>query len=693
MAKPEGIIKPPVARKVPHTMTIHGETMVDNYFWIRERSNPGVIEYIQAENNYTAQMTKHTEELQKKLFDEFKRRIVEEDSTVPVKVDDYYYYSRTEKGKQFQIFCRKRRSLEADEEVLLDVNKLAEGNEFYNLDVHKVSPDHKFFAYLADTTGSEKHNLYIKDLLTGRLLPEIIRDTASIEWANDSKVLFYSVLDDEFRPFKVFRHVLGTDPKEDAEVFHEKDKMFYYLSLAKTRSKAFITITVESATTSEVHYLRADQPTEKLRTLRPRKHMIKDFLRHCGDRFLIITNENAKNFKIMEAPVTDPSERNWREFVPHSESVAIDVSDPYPYVDVFRDYLVIFERENCIARIRVIGLKDKASHIVELPEQLGTLTPAECPDFDSHVVRFTFSSMVTPTTVFDYDMKSRKLEQRKQVEVPGYDSSKYETRMIFATARDGVKIPLTIVHRGDIRKDGKNPCHVYAYGAYGDFEGASPKFNNYWVSLLDRGFVCATAHIRGGGDLGRSWHEQGRVLTKKNSFEDFIACAEHLIKEKYTSSELISVRGRSAGGLLMGSVVTMRPDLFKAVVAEVPFVDAVNTMLDDTIPLTAGEFEEWGDPKIKEHYDYIKSYSPYDNIRPTDYPNMLVTSGWNDSRVQYWEPTKFVAKLRAMKTDDNLLLLKTNIVQGHSGAPGRFDALKYYSFMYAFILDQLGITE
>lgn len=686
-------IKPPVARRVPKEINIHGDKLLDNYFWMRERANPGVIEYIEAENRYTEQMTKHTEKLQEKLFEEFKKRIVETDSTVPEKLDDYYYYSRTVAGRQFSIYCRKKHSLEADEEVILDVNKLAEGNEFFNVDVHKVSPDHKFLAYLADTDGSERHTLFIKDLMTGRLLAETMRDTATVEWANDSKVMFYATMDHEFRPYKIFRHVLGTDPKEDVEVFHEKDKMFYYLLLAKTKSKAYIMITIESATTSEVHYLPANRPMEDFKVIRPRKHMVKYFVKHHGDRFLIVTNEHATNFKVMETPASDPSERNWKEFLPHSEAVTIDVSDPCLLVEVFRDYMALFERENGLSRIRVIYFKDKSSHLLTLPEKLCTIAPAENPDYKSHCVRFSYSSMVTPETVYDYDMESRKLELKKRLDVPGHDPSKYVTERIWAKATDGVRVPISLIYRKGLKKDGANPCYLCAYGAYGDFEGASPKFNSDWISLLDRGFVCANAHIRGGGDLGRGWHEQGRVLTKRNSFFDFITCAEHLIKEKYTSSDRLVVRGRSAGGLLMGSVVTMRPDLFRVVVAEVPFVDAINTMLDDTIPMTAGEFEEWGDPKIKEHYDYIRSYSPYDNIRATDYPNMLVTSGWNDSRVQYWEPTKFVAKLRATKTDNNVLLLKTNIVQGHSGAPGRYDAMKYYAFMYAFVFDRLGITE
>lgn len=686
-------IRTPLARKVPKEITTHGDTIVDNYFWMRERSNPGVIEYIEAENRHTEQRTKHTAGLQKKLFAEFESRIVDADSTVPVRIGDYFYYSRMEKGKQFEIHCRKKHTIEADEEIILDVNVLAKGNEFFNLDVHKVSPDHKFLAYLADTSGSERHTLFIKDLLTGRLLNETMRDTSGVEWANDSRTIFYSVMDHEFRPYKVFRHVLGTAPEEDVEVFHEKDKMFYYLLLEKTTSKAFLTITVESATTSEVRYIPADQPTAPFKVFRPRKHMVEYFLRHNGDWFFVITNEDAKNFKIMQAPVSDPSDKNWQEFVPHSETVSIDVSDPHPSVEVFKDHIVIFERENCVGRIRIVDLKDRSSHFVELPEELHTVEPADNQEFKSHLVRFTYSSLVTPTTVYDYDMAHRKLEMRKRLEVPGYDHTKYSSERIYAKGKDGVAVPISLVHKKGLRRDGKNPCYLYAYGAYGDFEGASPKFNAHWVSLLDRGFVCALGHIRGGGDLGKVWHEQGRVLTKKNTFEDFIACAEHLIKEGYTSKDRLAIRGRSAGGLLMGSVITMRPDLFKVVVAEVPFVDAVITMLDDTIPLTAGEFEEWGDPKIKEHYDYIKSYSPYNNIRATRYPDMLVTSGWNDSRVQYWEPTKFVAKLRATKTDDNMLLLRTNIVQGHSGAPGRYDALRYFAFMYAFVLDRLGIRD
>jgi len=688
-----GTIKPPVARKVRREIPIHGDVLVDEYYWMRDRSNPGVIEYIEAENRYTEEAMKHTDELQRRLFEEFKSRIPDDDASVPVRRGDFYYYVRTQRGKQYPIYCRKRGSLDSDEEIILDVNKLAEGNEFFSVDVVKPSPDNRYLAYLADVDGSERHTVFIKDLGSGQLLQETMKMVQDVEWANDSKTLFYSVLDDEFRPFKVFRHVTGSDPANDVEVFHEKDKSYYYMHLERTKSRGFITITVESATTSEVMYVSADAPNEPFQVFAPRKHMVKYFLRHHDKRWFIITNEEATNFRIMETPVARPSRDNWKEFIPHSASVCIDVDDPMPFVEVFKEHMAIFERENCVQRIRVVDLKSKESHLISLPEDLRTLIPAENPDFASHVLRFRYSTFLTPDTIYDYDMMSRKLELRKQDTVAGHDPRRYEVARIHATAPDGTRIPISLVHKKGLKRDGRNPCYLYAYGAYGDFTSASPKFNQHWLSLLDRGFVCALAHIRGGGDLGRAWHEQGRVLTKRNSYTDFIACAEHLIREGYTSKDSLAIRGRSAGGLLMGAVVTMRPDLFKAVVAEVPFVDAVMTMLDDTIPLTAGEFEEWGNPKIKEHYEYMKSYSPYDNIRRTSYPDMLVTSGWNDSRVQYWEPTKFVAKLRAHKTDDNLLLLKTNVVQGHMGASGRLDSLRYYAFMYAFILDRLGIRQ
>jgi len=687
-------IKPPVARKVPKEIVTHGDKRVDEYFWIRDRSNPGVIEYIEAENRYTEDMMKHTKPLQEKLFKEFKGRLMETDSTVPDKMDDYYYYSRTEAEKQYPIYCRKKGGLEAPEEIVLDINEAAGGNEFFNVEVCKISPDHKLCAYLADTDGSERHTLFVKDLRTGKVIENSIRDVAMAEWANDSRTLFYSIIDKEARPFKVMRHVLEADHKTDVEVYHEKDKMFCYLALTKTKSRAYIMITVMSTTTSEVRYVSADKPAEAFKVIKPRKHLLEYFVFHHGDEFYIVTNENAPNYKIVEAPVSDPSEKNWNVLLPHRENVAICVSEPQPWVEVFKDYVVVFELENAVPKLQVIDLKDKSSHEIRLPESMCAIKPANNPEFGSTKVRFNYSSFVTPPSVYDYDMKASKLELMKRQEVPGFDPSRYETERTFAKAKDGTKIPISLVHKKGLAKNGKNPAFLYGYGGYGDFEGPAPEFKIWLLSLLDRGFVCANAHIRGGGDLGKKWHEQGRMINKMNTFTDFIACAEHLVKEGYTSRDRLAIRGRSAGGLLIGAVTNMRPDLFKVVVAEVPFVDAINSMLDDTIPLTASEFEEWGNPGAsKEHYDYFKRYSPYDNVEAKDYPNILTTGAWNDSRVQYWEPTKWTAKLRATKTDNNILLLKSTIVQGHSGASGRYDYLKWYAFMSAFVLDRLGIKE
>lgn len=685
--------RPPIARKVPKKLEAHGDSRIDDYYWMRDRVNPGVIEYIEAENRYALDFMKQTDAFQKKLFEEMKSRTKETDCSVPERIDDYYYYTRTEAGKQYPIHCRKKESLDADEEIILDENLVANGSVFFRVNLVKMSPDHNLMMYLSDTNGSEKNTLYVKDLRTGQLLKDQIVETSSAEWANDDRTIFYSVMDNEYRPYKVFRHVLGMDPKNDVEVFHEKDAGFYYMELAKTRSRTYILITVESATTSEVHYVHADRPTDPFTLMRPRKHGITYFAVHHDDRFFIVTNENAVNFRIMEAPTSDPTAKNWKELVPHRETVAIDVSDPNPWVEAFKDHLVVFERENAQGRIRVYDLKDMNSHLIEFPESVYFVMPMENADPKSNKLRFKYWSLVTPTGVYDYDLKTKKLELMKLEEINGYDPSDYVQRMVFATAKDGTRIPVSLVHRKGLKKNGKNPAYLYGYGAYGTFEWAGPKFNTMLVSLLSRGFVCATAHIRGGGEMGRGWHIDGRMLRKINSFTDFIACAEHLIADGYTSSDRLVVRGRSAGGLLMGAITNMRPDLFKVVVAEVPFVDGVTTMLDPTIPMTVGEFEEWGNPTIKEHYDYIKEYSPYDNVAAKAYPNMLITSSLNDTRVPYWEPAKWAARLRALKTDDNILLLKTGIVEGHAGASGRYDHLNWFAFMYAFILDRLGMRE
>jgi oligopeptidase B len=690
----EHVPTPPIARKVPKELVTHGEVRVDNYFWLRDRANPGVIEYIEAENRYADEATKHTEPLKKKLIEELKGRMIETDISVPQKMDDYYYYTRSEKGKQYPIHCRKKGALNAEEEVILDENDIAKESVFFTVNMHKVSPDHRMLAYLADTNGSERNTLYVKDLGTEELLSEQIPNTSEMEWANDNKTVFYSIMDNAARAYKVFRHVLRTDPKVDVEVFHEEDPGFYYLVLSKTKTRKYILITVESATTSEVRYIRADRPKDGFKVMRARKHRVVYFAIHHEDRFFIVTNENAINFKIMEAPESDPAAKNWKEFVPHREGVSIDVSDPYPFVEAFKGHLVIFERENGQGRIRVLNLKDKRSHYIDFPEEIFMAYPIENPDPESEELWIKYFSMVTPDTIYAYDLRAKKLELKKQDKFPGYDPSMYHQERVFAKARDGKNVLITLVHRKDLKKEGRNPTYLYGYGAYGTFEWATYNtFNSMLIPLLERGFVCAHAHIRGGGELGRRWHEDGRMLKKINTFTDFIACAEHLIAERYTSTDRLTIRGRSAGGLLMGAVTNMRPDLFKVVVAEVPFVDAVTTMLDPSIPQTVGEFEEWGNPEHKQEYDYIKTYSPYDNIERKAYPNMLITASLNDIRVPYWEPVKWAAKLRAMKTDYNTILLKTGIVEGHSGASGRYDHLEYFAFMYAFILDRLGMRE
>lgn len=684
---------PPIAKKIPKRMVEHGNIRVDDYFWMKRRENPEVLKYVRAENKYADSVMKRTERLQNKLFREYRSRLTETDVSVPTRIDDYYYYKRMLKGKQYPVYCRKHGSLGASEEVILDGNAIAGRNKFFDMLVHKVSPDHRYVAYLTDREGSERYSLHVKDLQTGKLVGKSIPSTAMVVWANDSRTIFYSTKNKVFRASRVYRHVLGTDSRKDKLVFQEKDEMCYYLHLEKTKSKKYITITTESATTSEVSYLDADRPEQDFKILYPRKHNHEYYLFHHGNNFIIMTNERAPNFKLVQVPVSDPSKKRWKELLPHREEVAIDVSHPLPWVEVFRDYMAVFERSNAYGRIRVMSFKDDSSHFIELPEDLCFVTPGDNPEYGSSVFRFNYSAMVTPPTVYDYDVATRTLVMRKQDKVKGLDPSKYKTERIHAKAKDGTLVPISLVYKKGLRKNGRNPGYLYAYGAYGDYEGAAPRFNPYWLSMLDRGFVCANAHIRGGGDLGKKWHEQGRMLGKINTFTDFIACAEHLIRQKYTSADRLAIRGASAGGLLMGAVTMMRPDLFKAVVAEVPFVDVITTMFDDSIPLTVPEFEEWGNPKIRSYYQYFRRYSPYDRVERREYPNMLMTAGWNDSRVQYWEPTKWVAKLRATKTDDNVLVLRTNMVEGHAGASGRYDTLREYAFKYAFIMEILGIRS
>ncbi|MCU0853062.1 MAG: S9 family peptidase, partial [Thermoplasmata archaeon] len=671
---PEKIL-PPVAKKAPKRLKAHGDIRVDEYYWMKGRGHPDVLRYVEAENRYTTRMMKHTERLQKRLFKEMMGRISETDSSVPLKVDEYYYYTRTVKGKQYRIHCRKKGSLKAKEEIILDENEAAGKSGFFDIDSVKVSPDHNLLVYLADKNGSERFTLTVKDLRTGKLLKERIGNTCAVDWANDNRTIFYATLNEEWRADKVFRHVLGDDPKKDVLVFHEKDPKFYYLLLRRTKSSKFILITVESAATSEVLYLSADDPQGKFRVIKPRKEWTEYFVSHFNDKFFIVSNENAVNYKIMEAPDTDPSPRNWKEIRPHDRKVCIDVSDPVAWIEPFENHLVVFEREKAQGRVRVHDLRDGSSHCIEFPEKIFMAYPVFNEDPKSNTLRIKYYSLVAPNRIYDYDLNGKKLVLKKQDKVPGHDPSKYVQERIFAPAKDGTKVPITLVYRKGLKKDGSNPAYLYAYGAYGTFEWAKSDFDPALFVLLDRGFVYAYAHIRGGSDMGRMWHHEGRLMKKINSFTDFADCAEHLVKMKYTSPERLAIHGRSAGGLLMGSVVNMRPDLFRAVIAEVPFVDAISSMMDPTIPLTAGEFDEWGNPAKKKFYDYFKKYSPYDRVEAKDYPNMLVTGSLNDTRVQYWEPLKWVAKLRELKTDKNLLILRMGMNEGHAGASGRYDHL------------------
>ncbi len=671
----------PKAKQVEHRDTTHGDVRIDQYYWLRERENQEVINYLEEENAYTEKLTEHTKKMQEKLYEEMVGRIKETDLSVPVKEDDYYYYTRTEEGKNYRIYCRKKGSLEAAEEVLLDGNQLAEGKEYFALRSFEVSDDHKLLAFAADYNGSEQYDIYVKNLETGKMLKDEIKTTGgSITWANDNETFFYTMLDPARRPYQLYRHKLGTT--NDEMVFEEKDESFF-LGAYKTKSDRYIFIALGSQVTNEYRYLEADNPTGKFKLFAERKQNEEYSVTHHGDDFYIVTNDEALNFKVMKTSVGQTDRRHWETFIPHDEKVLVS------NVEAFKNHLVVYGREGGFKNISIINLENNQKHEVEFPEPVYTYRGSENPDFNTNLVRFTYTSPITPNTVYDYDMNSKKFILKKEYEVlGGYDKSNYITERTFATAKDGTKVPISIAYKKGLKKNGKNPCFLQGYGSYG--YSYDPAFTSTRISLMDRGFVYALAHIRGGSEMGRQWYEDGKYLKKKNTFTDFIACAEHVISEKYTTKERLAIQGGSAGGLLMGAVTNMRPDLFAAVVADVPFVDVINTMLDETIPLTVIEYEEWGNPNNKEYYDYMKSYSPYDNVEAKDYPHMLVTAGLNDPRVQYWEPAKWTAKLREVKTDDNVLVLKTNMGAGHGGASGRYERLKEVAFEYAFVIDKVG---
>jgi len=679
-------VQPPVAKIVPHKSTTLGETRTDNYFWLRDRNNPDTIKYLEAENAYTKAEMKHTEALQAKLYSEILSRIQQTDLSVPTKRDDYYYYSRTEEGKQYAIYCRKHGSLEAKEEVLLDGNAMAEGHKYFRVGNFVASPNHKLLAYSVDYEGDEAYTIHVKNLTTGKLLADTIKNTYySLEWGNDNATFFYTVLDAAKRPYKVYRHTLGV--KKNTLVCHETDERFT-VELEKTRSRAYILINIGSSLTSEVRYIKADRPKGRFATLLPRIQETEYDVTHHSDAnhdsWFIRTNDGAKTFRLIEAPVKDPSRPNWKEVMAARPEATIEAAT------AFKDDLVTEERDRGLIKIRIQNFSTGNTHYIDFTEPVYTASIGANAEYDTKLLRFNYTSLVTPNSVFDYNMATRERELKKQQPVlGGYDPSKYQSERIYATAPDGVKVPISLVYKKGLVQNGKAPMLLYGYGAYGI--SMDPTFSSDRLSLLDRGMIYAIAHIRGGADLGKPWHEDGRLLKKKNTFTDFVACAEHVLAEKYTSPARLAIMGGSAGGLLMGAVTNMRPDLFAVVVAKVPFVDALNTMLDASLPLTVGEYEEWGNPNEKQYYDYIKSYAPYEDVAAKEYPTMLVTAGLNDPRVSYWEPAKWTAKLRAMKKDNHPLLLKTNMGSGHFGSSGRYEYIKETAFDYAFILNALGL--
>ena len=675
------------AKVVPHELRRHGHVRTDDYYWLRERDDPDTAAYLEAENAYTKNALAHVHALEETLFREIKGRIRETDMSVPYKRDDYYYYTRYEEGKEYPLHARKRDSLDNPEQLMLDVNALAEGHEFFAVGGLAVSFGQDLLAYAADSRGRRIHAIRFKDLATGETLEDVIPEaTANMTWANDDRTLFYARQDPEtLRSHRIYRHVLGTDTAEDVLVYEETDDAFS-THVFRTKSKRYLMIVSSQTLSSEYRYLDADDPAGEFTVFLPRERDHEYAVDHFEDRFFVHTNHEARNFRLMAAPLDRTRKEHWREVVPHRPDVLLEG------FEVFKDHLVLEERRDGLMRIRVMAWNGGEEHYLDFDEPAYLARVSVNPDFDTTVLRYGYTSMTTPNSVYDYDMVTREKTLLKQEEVlGGFDAGNYRTERLHAVARDGVRVPISLVYRKGMERDGGNPLLLYGYGSYGHSLDAG--FGSARLSLLDRGFAFAIAHVRGGEEMGRSWYEDGKLLRKKNTFTDFIACAEHLVARGYTSTDRLFAMGGSAGGLLMGAVVNMRPDLFEGVVAQVPFVDIVTTMLDPDIPLTTGEYDEWGNPDDREYYDYMLSYSPYDNVEAKEYPHMLVTTGLHDSQVQYWEPAKWVAKLRAAKTDRNRLLLKTNMEAGHGGASGRFKRYREVALEYAFLLDLAGIRE
>ncbi|MDD3892668.1 MAG: S9 family peptidase, partial [Bacteroidales bacterium] len=671
--------KPPVATKDPHQMVMHGDTRIDPYYWMNERDTEEVLAFLNAENDYTEAVMKSTEKLQDKLFEEIKGRIKEQDESVPYFENGYYYYTRFDEGKEYPIYCRKLSSLNADEEVMLDVNELAKNHSYFSAVGLSVSPNNQILSYGVDTVSRRQYTIYFKDLSTGEMLDsKILNTSGSVAWANDNKTIFYSVKDEMLRPDKIFRHSLDNKGAGKDELVYEENDETFYSFVYNSKSKKYIFFGSASTLSTEFSYLDADNPYGKIKVIQPRERGLEYMLTHYGDKFYIVTNLDAENFRLMETSVNRTDKSNWMEVIPHRKDVLLSG------IEIFGNYLVVDERKDALNQLRIINQSTKEEHYLDFGEEVYSVWISVNPEYDTELLRYGYASLTTPSSTYDYNMSTRSKELLKQTEVlGGFSSDNYESKRLWVTARDGVKVPMSIVYRKGTEFSGNNPTLIYAYGSYG--ASMDPYFSSARLSLLDRGFVYVLAHIRGGQELGRQWYDNGKLLNKMNTFTDFIDCSQFLIDENITSPDKLFAMGGSAGGLLVGAVANMGPSLYKGIIAQVPFVDVVTTMLDTSIPLTTGEYDEWGNPNIPEYYFYMKSYSPYDQVSAQAYPNMLVTTGYHDSQVQYFEPAKWVAKLREMKTDDNLLLLKTDMEAGHGGASGRFKALHEVAFEYAFM--------
>lgn len=676
-------LQPPVAKIVPKTLEKHGDKRIDNYYWLNERENPEVIDYLNKENEYYQKSTAHTKQFQEELFLEMKGRIKEDDSSVPYFYNGYYYITRYETGKDYPIYSRKKGSLDAKEEILFDCNEMAKGHSYFNLGGLNISEDNKWAAFGVDLVSRRQYTIQIKNLETGEILPvKLENTTGGSTWAGDNKTLFYTRKDEQtLRSDKIYKHTLGTEATADVMVFHEKDDTFGTF-VYKEKSKKYLVIGSSSTLTSEYQILDAKNPNGEFKVFQKRTRGLEYSISHYGDSFYIVTNKDkATNFKLMKTPETATSAENWKDLIGHRKDVLLEG------IEIFKDYLVVEERSNGLNKIQIRPWNGKGEYYLPFESETYTAYTTTNVDFDTEILRYGYQSMATPSSVIDFNMSTQEKKVLKEQEVLGgkFDKNNYIEERVWATATDGTKVPISMVYRKGIKKDGKNPLLLYAYGSYG--ATMDPYFSSTRLSLLDRGFIYAIAHIRGGEDLGREWYENGKLLKKINTFTDFIDCSKFVIAEKYTSAAHLYAEGGSAGGLLMGAIVNMAPELYNGVIAQVPFVDVVTTMLDDTIPLTTGEYDEWGNPNEKVYYDYMLSYSPYDQVKKQDYPNMYVSTGLHDSQVQYFEPAKWVAKLRVMKTNDKQLFLDTNMDAGHGGASGRFEALKELAKEFTFLLD------